>query len=394
MTATPAHPTPAPQPGRDIAIVGGGIGGLAAAIALRNAGLDAVVFEQTTQFARVGADINLTPNAVRVLDTVGGDLGARLRDGGAQPRFRISRMWDTGVETSRIPMGASAEERYGAPQLTLHRGDLMSAMRDAVPDSWMRMGRRVQTVEFGERATLVFDDGTRHDCAVVIGADGIHSRVRTAMFGPEHPEFTGVVAYRAVLDREQVAHLPNMDSFTKWWGPDPDTQIVVFPLNRGKEIFVFATIGQPEWTEESWTTRGSVDELRAAYRDFHPEATALLDACGEVMKSALYVRDPLESWTNSQGVLLGDACHPMMPFMAQGAGQAIEDAAVLARCLATGDDTATAVFRYQETRRERTAAIQRGSRSNEWLKEAGNGDWVYEYDAWSEPLGGTATAHA
>lgn len=376
--------------GRDIAIVGGGIGGLAAAIALRKAGIDAVVFEQTSQFARVGADINLTPNAVRVLDSVGGELGSRLRDGGAQPQFRISRMWDSGEETSRIEMGRSAEERYGAPQLTLHRGDLMSAMRDAVPDAWMQMGRRVQSVEFGARPTLIFDDGSRHDCDVVIGADGIHSRVRTAMFGPENPEFTGVVAYRAVIPRDKVAHLPNMDSFTKWWGPDPDTQIVVFPLNRGKEIFVFATTGQPEWTEESWTAPGSIAELRAAYTDFHPEARTLLDACDEVMKSALYVRDPLDSWTNGRGVLLGDACHPMMPFMAQGAGQAIEDAAVLARCLATGDTTAVALHRYQDTRRERTAAIQRGSRSNEWLKGAGNGDWVYEYDAWSVPLGAAA----
>lgn len=382
----------------DIAIVGAGIGGLSAAIALRAVGIDPVLYEQTSEFSRVGADINLTPNAVRALDAVGGvRLGDLLRERGAQPSFRISRMWDTGEETSRIPMGSSAEERYGAPQLTLHRGDLMSSLRAQVPDEWIRMGSRVESIGFGDRVTVGLGNAESHEHDLVIGADGIHSGVRTAMFGAEHPTFTGVVAFRAVVDAQRVADLPNMDCFTKWWGPDPDTQIVTFPLNRGKEVFIFATVAQPEWTEESWTTPGNISELQEVYRDFHPEARAVLDACGDVMKSALYVRDPLPAWTNGSAVLLGDACHPMMPFMAQGAGQAIEDAVVLARCLAQADDIATAVDTYQTTRLARTAAIQRGSRSNEWLKSAGNGDWVYEYDAWSVPLGtpaGTSTAAA
>ncbi|MFW0787374.1 FAD-dependent monooxygenase [Gordonia sp. CPCC 206044] len=372
----------------DVAIVGAGIGGLATAIALRSVGIEPVLFEQTAQFSRVGADINLTPNAVRALDAVGGRrLGDSLRSSGAKPRFRISRTWDTGAETSRIAMGAEAEIRYGAPQLTLHRGDLMSALRAEVSDTWMRMGRRVDSVGFGERTTLVFDDGSRHECDVLIGADGIHSRVRTAMFGAEHPTFTGVVAFRAVVDAQKVAHLPNMDSFTKWWGPDADTQIVTFPLNRGKEIFVFATVAQSNWTEESWTTPGRIEELREIYRDFHPEARELLGACDDVMKSALYVRNPLSEWTNGSAVLIGDACHPMMPFMAQGAGQAIEDGVVLARCLGSGSDVEAAVRTYQDTRLGRTSEIQRGSRGNEWLKTAGNGDWVYGYDAMTVPLG-------
>ncbi|CAG7589346.1 FAD-dependent monooxygenase [Rhodococcus opacus] len=364
-----------------VAVCGGGIGGLATAIALRKFGLDVTVYEQTRQFARVGADINLTPNAVRALDGLG--IGPAIRESAARPQFRISRTWDTGAETSRLPMGDSAEQQYGAPQLTMHRGDLMTALENRLPSGVVEMGRRVGGVADGR---IEFTDGSSVSADVIVGADGIHSAVRTALLGREQPTFTGVVAFRAVVPTERVGDLPNLDCFTKWWGPNPSTQIVTFPLNQGKDIFVFATCGQEEWTEESWTTPGSVTELRELYRDFHPEARALLDACDDVLKSALYVRDPLASWTDGRAVLLGDAAHPMMPFMAQGAGMAIEDAVVLSRCLSLFDDPAVALQAYQETRLQRTSRIQRGSRSNEWLKVAGNGDWVYEYDAWHVPL--------
>ena len=364
-----------------VAVCGGGIGGLATAIALRKFGLDVTVYEQTRQFARVGADINLTPNAVRALDGLG--IGPAIRESAARPQFRISRTWDTGAETSRLPMGDSAEQQYGAPQLTMHRGDLMTALENRLPSGVVEMGRRVSGVADGR---IEFTDGSRVSAEVIVGADGIHSAVRTSLLGREQPTFTGVVAFRAVVPTERVGELPNLDCFTKWWGPNPSTQIVTFPLNQGKDIFVFATCGQEEWTEESWTTPGSVTELRELYRDFHPEARALLDACDDVLKSALYVRDPLASWTDGRAVLRGDAAPPMMPFMAQGAGMAIEDAVVLSRCLSLFDDPAVGLQTYQETRLQRTSRIQRGSRSNEWLKVAGNGDWVYEYDAWHVPL--------
>lgn len=364
-----------------VAVCGGGIGGLAAAIALRKFGLDVTVYEQTRQFARVGADINLTPNAVRALDGLG--VGPAIRDSAARPQFRISRTWDTGAEMSRLPMGDSAEQQYGAPQLTMHRGDLMTALENRLPSGAVEMGRRVAGIVDGR---IEFTDGSTASADVIVGADGIHSAVRTALLGRDQPTFTGVVAFRAVIPTERVGNVPNLDCFTKWWGPNPSTQIVTFPLNQGKDIFIFATCAQDEWTEESWTTPGSVAELRELYRDFHPEARALLDACDDVLKSALYVRDPLASWTDGRSVLLGDAAHPMMPFMAQGAGMAIEDAVVLSRCLSLFDDPAVALRTYQETRLQRTSRIQRGSRSNEWLKVAGNGDWVYEYDAWQVPL--------
>lgn len=381
----------------NIAIVGGGIGGLCAAIALTQRGQDVRVFEQATRFGRVGADINLTPNAVRALDGLG--VGEALRETAARPTHRISRMWDTGEETSRLEMAQAAEDRYGSPQLTMHRADLLTALEAALPEGVLELGRRLSALEStAESATLRFTDGDVESAAgaaesagLVVGADGIHSVVRTAMLGQEHPDFTGVVAYRAVVPADRL-DLPNLGAFTKWWGPNPETQIVTFPLNAGKDIFVFATTPQESWRDESWTAPGDVEELRASYREFHPEARALLDACDEVLKSALYVRDPLPSWSTANVTLLGDACHPMMPFMAQGAGMAIEDAVVLARSLTElrhglGHDTpGPALKAYEAARIDRTSRVQIGSRGNEWLKDSGNGDWVYGYDAWTTPL--------
>jgi len=369
-----------------IGIVGGGVGGMASAIALCRAGHDVEVYEQASGYHRVGADINLTPNAVRALDSLG--VVQTLKETAARPTHRISRMWDTGEETSRLEMAEEAERKYGAPQLTIHRADLLKALRQRLPDDTILLGHRVEAIEAAAtKPKLRFAGGAEREVELLIGADGIHSPTRTALFGPEHPQFTGLVSYRAVVDRSKLK-LPNLDAFTKWWGPTPDLQIVTFPLNRGRETFVFATTSQPDWRHESWTMPGDVDELRKAYAAFHPEARALLDACVSVTKSALYVRDPLPVWSVGRVTLLGDACHPMVPFMAQGACMAIEDAVVLGRALegTAKADIETALKRYESTRKERTARVQIGSRGNEWLKQGGNADWVYDYVAGAVPL--------
>jgi salicylate hydroxylase len=369
-----------------IGISGAGIGGLAAAIALLRDGHEVVVFEQAAKFARVGADINLTPNSVRALDGLG--LGDKLRETAARPSHRISRTWDTGEETSRLPMSDAAEALYGAPQLTMHRADLMTALEQAVPPGTVRFARRAQSAhEQGDRITVRFADGSEQSVDALIGADGIHSAVRTAILGPESPRFTGVVAYRAVVPTNRLSG-PNLNAFTKWWGPNPETQLVTFPLNRGQDMFIFATTAQDSWRHESWTMPGNVEEFRAAYAGFHPEARIFIDACDEVMKSALYERDPLPTWCKGRMTLLGDACHPMMPFMAQGAGMAVEDAVVLSRHLKGigANGFAEAFRRYEASRMERTSRVQLGSRGNNWLREGGNADWVYGYDAWKVPL--------
>ena len=168
--------------------------------------------------------------------------------------------------------------------------------------------------------------------------------MRKTLFGPDQPQFTGLVSYRSVVDRSKLS-LPNLDAFTKWWGPTPDMQIVTFPLNRGRETFVFATTPQTDWLHESWTMPGDVEELRRTYAAFHPEARALLAACDSVTKSALYIRDPLPVWSEGRVTLLGDACHPMVPFMAQGACMAIEDAVVLGRAFDGASASRTSAMR-------------------------------------------------
>lgn len=348
------------------------------------------VYEQAGQFARVGADINLTPNAVRALDGLGSGVGEAVRRTGARPTFRISRDWDTGAETSRLGMGDVAEQHYGAPQITIHRADVLAALTHALPADQVQFGRRTTGLRTTEQGlTLDFDTGSSQTHDVVIGADGIHSRVRSALFGEESPRFTGVVSFRAVVPTERVQDVPEIEAFTKWWGPNPHSQIVTFPLNQGQDTFIFATTGQDSWLEESWTSPGDVNELRSFYSEFHADARKLLDACDTVLKSALYERDPLPVWSRGHVTLLGDACHPMLPFMAQGACQAIEDAVVLGRCLGPVTELSKvgdALQTYAHARQERTARIQIGSRGNQWMKTQGNADWVYGYDAWTVPL--------
>lgn len=377
--------------GLKIGIVGGGIGGLAAANALHGSGHEVTVFEQSKQYLRVGADINLTPNAVRALDGLGEGIAAAVRASAARPTHRISRAWDSGEETSRLTMGNEAERQYGAPQLTIHRADLLAALADAFPADQVKFGRRVSRIAQTDAGVSVeFADGTRVDgLDALVGSDGIHSVVRTALFGAESPRFTGVVAFRTVVPTERVRHVPDIGAFTKWWGPTSDSQIVTFPLNQGRDTFIFATTAQESWHEESWTTEGSVTELRGFYAGFHPHARALLDACDSVLKTALYERDPLLHWSQGRVSLLGDASHPMMPFMAQGAGMAIEDAVVLARNLDAAQSAAEvpkALQNYEAMRKQRTSQIQIGSRGNNWLRAGGNADWVYGYDAWQVAL--------
>jgi 6-hydroxynicotinate 3-monooxygenase len=372
-----------------VAIVGAGIGGLAAAACLRRVGIDVTVYEQAQRFTRVGAGIQQSPNAVRVLRRLG--LEPRLRDIAFQPAAALNRQSDTGELLWERAMGAASEERYGAPYLVLHRGDLHAVLASAVPDEHIRLGRKlVGLAQRGPVVRLDFADGGHAEAHAVIGADGVHSVVRETLLGAERPAFTGRVAYRTVFPAA-LLNGASIDDQAKWWGPD--RHIVIYYVNpRRSEVYFVTSTPEPDFTRESWSTTGDMAVLRGAYRDFHPTVRSVLEAAPSAHKWALVVRDPLPRWTEGNIALLGDACHPMTPYMAQGAGTSIEDAAVLSRCLegVDPDGVAAAFRRYEATRKPRTSEIQALSRANDMNRFKAANELVYGYDAWTAPLAETS----
>jgi salicylate hydroxylase/6-hydroxynicotinate 3-monooxygenase len=371
-----------------IAIIGAGIGGLAVAAALRQAGLDATVYEQAEAFARVGAGIQQSPNAVKVHRALG--IDERLRDVAFAPTSSLNREALSGKVTNDHPWGRAVQERYGAPYLTLHRGDLHAALADIVPAQSVRRGKKlVHIAAPGPRVELTFADSTGVEADIVIGADGTHSIVRDYVAGPEQARFTGRLAYRTTFPASRLRGIDIGTPRTKWWGPDRHIVIYYVTAARDEIYFTTSVPEKADWmTRESWSMKGDLAEMRAAFAHFHSEAQAVLAAALEVHKWGIYERDPLPTWSKGPVVLLGDACHPMTPYMASGAAMALEDAVVLARCLAEeGPESPEAAFRiYEATRKPRTSAVQAGSSANTWMRNETNPDWLYGYDACRVPL--------
>ena len=370
-----------------IAIVSAGMGGLATAAALRRVGIEVAVYEQATQFARIGAGIQIGCNAMKVLRELG--LERRLRAQSFYPRSWNNRDWRTGEIKFDMIFGESAERKFGAPYLLAHRGDLHAALATAVPAECVKLGHKLVGLdEVGDSVRLSFANGATALADAVVGADGVHSLVREILFGTSPVNFTGRIAYRttypaALLGGEKI------DDCTKWWGEDRHIVIYYVKPDRS-EVYFVTSQPEPEFRIESWSAKGDVRQLRAAFKGFDPRVENVLAACPDVHKWAIVDRDALPRWTERNVTLLGDACHPMTPYMAQGAAMAIEDAAVLSRCLegVEPDGVANAFRRFEATRRDRTARVQETSRTNTWLKEKTDTDWVYAYDAWTVPLAG------
>jgi 6-hydroxynicotinate 3-monooxygenase len=369
-----------------VAIIGAGIGGLTAAACLRRIGFDVTIYEQASRFTRLGAGIQQAPNSMRVLFALG--LRDRLLASAFQPDSNDSRDYDTGELTNSLPLGEAIWDRHAVPYLLMHRGDLHAMLADIVPSEIVRLNHKLDGLDHAADGTvrLRFTNGEQVEADVVIGADGVHSVVREAMLGAEAPRFTGRVAYRTVFP---TSLLNGLDVYpcVKWWGPD--RHIVSYFVNpRRDELYFVTSTPEPEFNVESWSAKGDLATLRAAYDTFHPQVRAILDACPDVHKWALVERDPLPSWVEGHVALLGDACHPMTPYMAQGASTAVEDGAVLSRCLdgVDRDGVHQALRRYEASRKPRTSRIQMTSAQNNWLRHPHDADWVYGYDAWTEPL--------
>jgi 2-polyprenyl-6-methoxyphenol hydroxylase-like FAD-dependent oxidoreductase len=367
-----------------IAVIGAGMGGLAVAGTLRRAGFTNVrIYEQASRFARIGAGIQMMPNSMKVLRGIG--IEDRLRRVAFAPYSHLNRKWDTGEVTNELPM---PESLYGAPYLCMHRADLHDALASVVPPQIVQLNKKlVALAQTGKQVTLAFADDTRETADLVIGADGVHSIVRELILGPQKPLHKGRVAYRAVFPAALMRGKDIGASRTKWWGTDRHIVIYYTKADRSEIYFVTSLPEPAEWmTQESWSAKGDVRQLRAEYAGFHPDVFAVLDACPDCHKWAILEREPLPSWSDGRIVLLGDACHPMTPYMAQGAATSIEDAAILARCLETAeeDDIEAALARYEAHRKPRTSRIQAISSANTWMQQ-GEQDtsWLYGYDAWN-----------
>jgi len=368
-----------------IAIIGAGMGGLASAAALRRVGVDVTVYEQASQFSRLGAGIQIGCNAMKVLRGIG--LEQRLRQQSFYPRSWNNRDWRTGEIKFDMIFGEAAEAKFGAPYLLAHRGDLHSALASAVPDECVRLNHKLVGLDqTSDGVRLSFADGTSAVADAVIGADGVHSAVKNILFGASPLNFTGRIAYRTTFPAS-LLNGNKIDDCTKWWGEDRHIVIYYVKPDRS-EVYFVTSQPEPEFKTESWSAKGDVNELRAAFKGFDKQVETVLAACPDVHKWALVDRDSLEHWASENVTLLGDACHPMTPYMAQGAAMAMEDAAVLSRCLdgVGRDGVADAFRRFEATRKPRTTRVQQTSRTNTWLKDKTDTDWVYAYDAWTAPL--------
>jgi salicylate hydroxylase len=380
-----------------IALIGGGIGGLAAALALARAGIEATVYEQSDRLVEAGAGIVVAPNMVRPLREAG------LGDALAQISVRLEaawefRRWSDGGVLSIQPMGDECERLYGAPCYVAHRAELLAVLASAVPPAQLRLDHRCVAIRQDEREveiSFASRRGTtvRATADAVIGADGIHSRIRHEIVPEVEPRFSGLCAYRCLVPADRAPAMARRPVQTLWLGPGH--HVVHYPISGGRLINVVAFAPAGDWRTESWTADGEVSDLLAELTGWDPRVVQLAGSATTTKRWAIYDRDPLARWTDGRIALLGDAAHAMLPFFGQGAAQAIEDAAVLARCLGEAAPSAVpaALARYEQIRRPRTSQVQLMSRGREVLNHLPDGPAQIARDAelaTSQPLRQTA----
>ncbi|MFL6796183.1 MAG: FAD-dependent monooxygenase [Xanthobacteraceae bacterium] len=386
-------------------VIGAGIGGLTAGLALLKRGIDVQVYEQSNQLKEVGAGIQISSNGTRVLFALG--LEAALAKVQVRPERRELRHWSTSETWNWFDLGDKSIERFGTPHLMLHRADLHGLLADALrslkPDAITLNKRCVSVASYAKEAEATFEDGSVVRAPYLIGADGIHSKVRICLFGPSKPVFTGCIAWRGLIPMQKLpAHLARMVGMN-WLGPHGN--VLNYPVRRG-EIMNFVSMSErDDWQVESWSTAGTKEELRNDFRGWHPDVQLMIDQIETPYKWAMMIREPMPAWSKGRVTLLGDACHPTLPFLGQGGVMSIEDSYVIAACLDKYFAEPDAAFaRYEDIRKERTAMVVRKASENktsafapgladkdriadevarEWqqvrLRE--RMEWLYNYDA-------------
>jgi salicylate hydroxylase len=386
-----------------VAIIGAGLGGIVAAIAMRRAGIQATVYEQAHAFGDVGAGIQLGPKAMKVLRAL--ELEEGVTRFGAMPEHHVGRSWRSGRVLFKSATRKACLERFGAPFYQVQRSDLHAHLRSALPDDAIRLDKRCVGIDTTRDAVqLRFEDQSEAECDVLVGADGIHSTVRGLLFGSQAPRFTGVVCWRGQVDASRLpAGLIPPDSLN-WMGQVGC--IVHYYVRPGRLVNWIAHRTTDLWAEESWSREGNKDELIGAFSGWHESLLTLFRATERCYKWALLDREPLSRWSDGRVTLLGDAAHPMLPFLAQGGAMAMEDGFVLAQCLHnSAHDVAAALRAYEALRKDRATRVQLGSRARsdicqvisplaQWRRDLGllvnqvlrpgaaiqRADWIYRYD--------------
>lgn len=388
-----------------VLIAGGGIGGLSTALALLKQGLDVEVYEQAAELREVGAGIQISPNGNRALHSLG--VFERLKQLSTEADCKEIRLWNTGKTWKLFDLGDEAIRRYGFPYMTVFRPNLLQVLADAVrqlkPDA-IHLGVRCTGVSQSQtQVTLEFENGDKVVGDALIGADGVHSKIRAALFGADKPLFSGMVAWRTLVPMEVLPSYMARNVATNWIGPGG--HVVHYPLNGGKVMNFVGTLEGNTWTSPPWNAPATVEECTAAFKGWHADVHAMIGKAPSILKWALCGRNFLDHWTRDRVTLLGDACHPTLPFLAQGAVFTIEDAVVLGRCFAKyGDDIPTVLAKYEDARLERAYRMVQGAADNtsrfhhpalespekadefvarEWQQTAISAryDWLFSYDA-------------
>lgn len=347
-----------------IGVIGAGIGGLTAALALMRRGFEVAIYEQAEELREVGAGIQVSANATRVF----ADLGIldTLMTRAFQPEGKEVRLWNTGQTWKLFDLGATSVETYGSPYITVHRGDLHETLVDAIraidPDA-ITLGHKcvgVSQDSFG--VTVEFAGRSAARCEILIGADGVHSVIREQLFGKAPATFTGIVAWRGVIPAERLPERLMRPVGTNWIGPGG--HVIHYPIRRGELLNFTSVVENQDWKVESWSAPSTVEAYLADYPGWHEDVHTCIRAIETPYRWALLSREPMKEWTRGRVTLLGDACHPMLPFLAQGAVMAIEDGCVLARAFEAFDDYAEAFARYEKARVERTTRVVEGAAAN------------------------------
>lgn len=372
---------------QSIAIVGAGLGGAAAATLLQQAGFKVDIYEQAPEFSRIGAGIHMGPNIMKIFRRMG--IEQALSGMGSHPDHWFSRDGATGDYLSRIALGEFAVKEYGAAYITVHRGDLHALQMSTIAPGTVHFSKCLDKLEETETGVrLSFTDGTTAQADIVIGADGINSKIREELLGAEKPLYSGWVAHRALISSEVLRKYDlNFENCVKWWSEDRH-MMVYHTTGKRDEYYYVTGVPHAAWDFEGNWIDSSREEMFEAFAGYHPTVQALIESTDSVTKWPLLNRNPLPLWSRGRLVLLGDACHPMKPHMAQGAGMAIEDAAMLTRCLQeTGlGDYRTAFALYEANRKERASRVQAVSNANTWLRTQEDPAWVYGYDLYGQEL--------